>query len=204
MRRALFFAVLLISPTAFTQDSPIAVAEREDARERYKRMSAKIEDLENTIQTYNQQFQKMEAEIHRLRDDIAKLRDGSRDSTGKSDIVEQIKAVDRARLADQENVMKEFARLRKELLGSLNNGGGGSSKPSKSKEMASAPAPTPTTEKGLEYSIREGDTLSKLVLALKKQGVNVTQKQIEQANPKVNWNALKIGQKIFIPATAQN
>jgi len=204
MRRALFFAVLLISPTAFTQDSPIAVAEREDARERYKRMSAKIEDLENTIQTYNQQFQKMEAEIHRLRDDIAKLRDGSRDSTGKSDIVEQIKAVDRARLVDQENVMKEFARLRKELLGLLNNGGGGSSKPSKSKEMASAPAPTPTTEKGLEYSIREGDTLSKLVLALKKQGVNVTQKQIEQANPKVNWNALKIGQKIFIPATAQN
>ena len=205
MRRALFFAVLLICPAAFTQDSPIAVAEREDARERYKRMSAKIEDLENTIQTYNQQFQKMEAEIHRLRDEVAKLRDGSRDSTAKSDVVEQIKAVDRARLADQENVMKEFARLRKELLGSLNSGGG--SKSPKSKEMVSAtPAPTltPTTEKGLEYSIREGDTLAKLVVVLNKQGVKVNQKQVEQANPGVNWNKLKIGQKIFIPATAQN
>jgi len=200
MRRALFFAVLLICPAAFTQDSPIAVAEREEARERYKRMSARIEDLENTIQTYNQQFQKMETEIHRLRDEVAKLRDGSRDSSAKSDIVEQIKAVDRARLADQDNVIKEFARLRKEILGTLS-----STKPPKSNTGSSvAPTPPPAVEKGSEYAIREGDTLSKLVFALNKQGVKVTQKQIEQANPKVNWNTLQIGQKIFIPATAQN
>jgi septal ring factor EnvC (AmiA/AmiB activator) len=190
MRRALFFAVLLVCPVAFTQDSATAYAEREEARERYRRMSAKIEDLENTIQTYNQQFQKMEAEIHRLNAEIARLREGGRDSGGKSDILEQIKAVDRARLADQENVMKEFARLRKELLGTL-------TKPPKS----NSPAPTPpVSEKGFEYSIREDDTLSKLVFALNKQGVKVTQKQIEQANPNVNWNKLQINQKIFIPA----
>lgn len=196
MRRALFFAALLAAtcPVAFTQDSPSAVAEREDARERYKRMSAKIEDLENTIQTYNQQFQKMEAEIHRLQSELAKVRDGNRDSGAKADIVEQIKAVDRARIADQENVMKEFARLRKELLGTL-------TKPAKSTPGPLAQAPiVPVTEKGLEYSIREGDTLVKLVAALNKQGVKVTQKQVEQANPGVNWNKLQIDQKIFIPA----
>ena len=179
---------------AFTQDSPSAVAEREDAHERYKRMSAKVEDLENTIQTYNQQFQKMEAEIHRLQGELAKLRDGSRDSSGKNDIVEQIKAVDRARIADQENVMKEFARLRKELLGTL-------TKPSKPGPGSPSQSPTPqASEKGLEYAVREGDTLNKLVVALNKQGVKVTQKQVEQANPGVNWTKLKIGQKIFIPS----
>ena len=180
---------------AFTQDSPSAIAEREDARERYKRMSAKVEDLENAVQTYNQQFQKLEAELHRLQGEITKLRDTSRDSSAKSDIIEQIKAVDRARIADQENVMKEFARLRKEILGTL-------TKPSKpSAGSTSQPPPTPqVTEKGSEYSIREGDTLNKLVVALNKQGVKVTQKQIEQANPGVNWTKLKIGQKIFIPA----
>jgi predicted RNase H-like nuclease (RuvC/YqgF family) len=206
MRRALFFAVLLITPAAFTQDSPTAIAEREDARDRYKRMSAKIEDLENTIQTYNQQFQKMEAEIHRLRDEVSKVREGSRDTASKSDIVEQIKAVDRARMADQENVIKEFARLRKEILGTLGNSGGGGKTP-KSNSSSPSPAPTaPTIEKGSEYAIREGDTLAKLVFALNKQGVKVNQKQVEQANPGVNWNKLKIGQKIFIPATptAQN
>lgn len=195
MRRVLFCAVLLVCPVAFTQDSATAVAEREEAQERYRRMSAKIEDLENTIQTYNQQFQKMEAELHRLRGELAKVREGSRDSNGKAEIIEQIKAVDRARVADQENVMKEFARLRKELLGTL----------TKPKPNAGSPAPTPqATEKGFEYEIREDDTLSALVIALNKQGLKVTQKQVEQANPGINWNKLKIGQKIFIPATPQN
>jgi molecular chaperone GrpE (heat shock protein) len=173
---------------AFTQDSATALAEREEARERYRRMSAKIEDLENTIQTYNQQFQKMEAEIQRLRNDVARLQ-GNRDSGATADLVEQIKAVDRARVADQENVKRAFTELRRELVGT-------SSKPPKS----SSSPPTPqVTEKGFEYSIREGDTLSKLVVALNKQGVKVTQKQIEQANPNVNWNNLPIGKKIFIP-----
>lgn len=189
MRRALFFAVLLVCPVAFTQDSATALAEREEARERYKRMSAKIEDLENTIQTYNQQFQKMEAEIQRLRGDVARLREGS---GANNDLIEQIKAVDRARIADQKNVAEKFAELKRELMGTL-------TKPPKS--SSPAPAPTPqVTEKGFEYSIRDGDTLSKLVPALNKQGVKVTQKQIEQANPKVNWSALRIGQKIFIPS----
>jgi septal ring factor EnvC (AmiA/AmiB activator) len=195
MRRALCLAVLLsiACPMAFTQNSPSAVAEREEAQERYKRMSAKIEDLENTIQTYNQQFQKMEAEIHRLQSEVSRLREGGRDSSAKADIVEQIKAVDRARIADQENVTKRIAELRKEILGAV-------TKAPKSSSGPSTPTP-PVTEKGFEYSIRENDTLTRLVVALNKQGVKVTQKQIEQANPKVKWESLQIGQKIFIPAT---
>ena len=172
---------------AFTQDSPSALAEREDAQVRYKRLTAKIEDLENTIQAYNQQFQKMEAEIHRLRSEVSKMRDGGSDSSAMA----EIRKVDRAREADHETVMKEFARLRRELLGSV-------TKPPKSNSGSPAPVPQ-ATEKGLEYTIRDGDTLSKLVAALNKQGVKVTQKQIEQANPGVDWNRLKINQKIFIP-----
>lgn len=180
---------------AFTQDSPSAVAEREDAQERYRRVSAKIEDLENAIQTYNQQFQKMEAEIHRLRNELSKGREGAPDASALSEIRRKIEIVDRAREADQENVMKEFARLRKELLGTL-------TKPPKSNSTSPTPLPQ-ATEKGFEYSIRDGDTLAKLVFALNKQGVKVTQKQIEQANPGTKWNQLQVGKKIFIPA-AQN
>jgi hypothetical protein len=132
----------------------------------------------------------MEAEIHRLGAEVARLRESSRDSGNKADIVEQIRAVDRARIADQENVAKRFAELRKELIGSM----------ARPKSNSGSPAPPPVTEKGLEYEIREGDTLSRLVVDLNKQGVKVTQKQIEKANPKVDWNRLQIGQKIFIPA----
>lgn len=195
MRRALWCAVLVCvaCPVAFTQDSPSAVAEREEAQERYKRMSAKIEDLENTIQTYNQQFQKLENEIHRLRNELAKAREAGSDSGALAEVRRKIELVDRAREADQENVMKQLAQLRKDLVGTV-------TKP----KANSAPAAPNVTEKGLEYEIREGDTLNKLVIALNKQGVKVTQKQIEQANPGVNWNALKIGKKIFIPASPPN
>jgi LysM repeat protein len=41
------------------------------------------------------------------------------------------------------------------------------------------------------------------VAALQKQGLKVTQKQIMDANPGVNWSKLRIGQKIFIPSPAQ-
>ena len=191
MRRALCFAALLaiVCPVAFTQDSPSAVLEREDAQERYKRMSAKIEDLENTIQTYNQQFQKMEAEIHRLRSEVSKLRDGAGDNSAMS----EIRRVDKAREADHDTVMRELATLRKELLGTLKSPKSSSGSPTTPK------ATPPVTEKGLEYSVREGDTLSKIIAALNKQGVKVTQRQIEQANPGIDSTKLKIGQKIFIP-----
>lgn len=181
-------------PAGFTQDSLSAAAEREEAQERYKRMSARLEDLENAMQAYNQQLQKMETELHRLRSEVSRLREANSDSGALAEIRRKIELVDKAREADQENVMKEFARLRKDLLGSV----------SRPTSRADARPISQTTEKGLEYEIREGDTLSKLVVALNKQGIKVTQKQIEQANPGVNWNSLKIGKKIFIPATAPN
>ena len=57
---------------------------------------------------------------------------------------------------------------------------------------------------GFEYTIQSGDTLSGLVLKLRKQGMNVTQKQLKDANPDVNWDKLKVKQKIFIPERANS
>jgi len=42
--------------------------------------------------------------------------------------------------------------------------------------------------------------VSGIVNKLSKQGLKMTQKQIIDANPVVNWNKLRVGQKIFIPA----
>jgi LysM repeat protein len=62
-------------------------------------------------------------------------------------------------------------------------------------------SPPPTKpEKGYEYTVQEGDTLSRIVAALNKQGVKLTAKQISDANPGVNWNRLAIGHKLFIPS----
>jgi septal ring factor EnvC (AmiA/AmiB activator) len=201
MRCTALVALALLSVNSFTgfsQDTAAAIAEREEAQDRAKRMSAKIEELESAILSYQQQFQNLSREIDKMRGDVSKARDAGQNS-GTREAIERldkkIEEVDRKRLADQENVMNEFKRLRKDLLGQL-------SKPSTAK---TAPSPSPSVpERGFEYEIREGDYLSKLVTALNKDGHKVTQKQLRDANPSVNWDKLKIGTKIFVPATSPN
>ena len=58
--------------------------------------------------------------------------------------------------------------------------------------------PVPSGE-GFDYVIAKNDTLGDIVTAYRKQGINVTRKMVMDANPNVKWEALRIGQKIFIP-----
>jgi septal ring factor EnvC (AmiA/AmiB activator) len=181
----------------FSQDTPSAIAEREEARERQQRMSAKIEELEAAILSYQQRFQTLSREIDNLRSEIGKTRDPGQNSSTRDAIErldKKIEEVDRKRMAEQEHIVNELARLRKDLLGSLAR----PTPPKSNKPPANVP------EKGMEYEIREGDYLSKLVVTLNKQGYKVTQKQLRDANPSIDWDKLKIGQKIFIPTTGPN
>ena len=199
MRCTTLLAVSLLglgSLTGFSQDTPSAIAEREEARERQQRMSAKIEELESVILSYQQRFQTLSREIDNLRSEIGKTRDAGQNSSTRDAIErldKKIEEVDRKRMAEQEHIVNELARLRKDLLGTL-------ARPAPAKPKASPNVP----EKGFEYEIREGDYLSKLIVALNKEGHKVTQKQLRDANPGVNWDKLQIGQKIFIPATRPN
>ena len=200
MRCTTLLAVSLLGLGSFTglsQDTPTAIAEREEARERQQRMSAKIEELEAALLSYQQRFQTLTREIDNLRSEIGKTRDAGPNNSTREAIERldrKIEEVDRKRMAEQEHIVNELARLRKDLLGSLSRPG-----PAK----PTGPAPN-IPEKGMEYEIREGDYLSKLVVTLNKQGYKVTQKQLRDANPGVNWDKLQIGQKIFIPATGPN
>ena len=41
--------------------------------------------------------------------------------------------------------------------------------------------------------------IRKIIAKLRTRNMKITQRQIIEANPDVNWNKLQIGQKIFIP-----
>lgn len=58
-------------------------------------------------------------------------------------------------------------------------------------------------EKGYEYVIQSGDTLSSVAQAYREKNIKVTVDQILKANPGLNANKLKVGQKIFIPTPPQ-
>jgi Tfp pilus assembly protein FimV len=67
---------------------------------------------------------------------------------------------------------------------------------------ADNPATPAVPQKGYDYTIAPGDTLSAIAKAYRAQGVKVTTAQIIAANPKLNPNALIAGKKIFIPDAA--
>lgn len=63
-------------------------------------------------------------------------------------------------------------------------------------EVLPPPAPAKSTN---EYLIRAGDTLSRVVSTFREQGQPMTLKLLQEANPGVQWNRLRIGQRIVIP-----
>jgi LysM repeat protein len=54
-------------------------------------------------------------------------------------------------------------------------------------------------EKGYEYTVQSGDTLSAIVQAYRDQGVKVTVDDVLKANPSLKPSSMRVGQKIFIP-----
>ena len=55
-------------------------------------------------------------------------------------------------------------------------------------------------DQGYDYTVQTGDTLSVIVQAFRRRGIQVTADQILKANPGLNWSRMRVGQKILIPA----
>ena len=66
--------------------------------------------------------------------------------------------------------------------------------------MVREPVAAGGAEKGYDYVIQKGDTLSIIALAYREKGIKITSEQILKANPGLKPNSLRVGQKVFIPA----
>jgi predicted nuclease with TOPRIM domain len=190
MKRQTLLCVLLtglsfIPLTLFCQDA-----------EDFKRLTTDIEDLKATLQSCQQRLNEQRDEIRRLTDELARANSNNKDLATREDVkhlADKIKEVDEKRLSDNEKVREEFTHIGKLLTAPP--------KTTVPSLTASKPVePKTASEKGYEYTVRDGDkNLSVIIQALGKNGIKVTQRQVIDANPNVNWNKLRIGQKIFIP-----
>lgn len=194
------FASTFIAPSLRAQNAAAVIAERQEADERYKRMAADVESSLAANVTLQKKIFALENELQKLREDVSQLRKASNnDHTSESlrKLTEKIQEVDRKREADKELIIAEFGKLGKKLETSPS--------PRTPPRPIVAPETNLTPDKGYPYVIKANDTLSAIVADINSQfksnGMKtITQKQVSDANPNVNWNKLKIGQKIFIPA----
>jgi TolA-binding protein len=206
MKRYLFVAGLVASLATClcrAQESPEAIAARQEAEERYKRLSATVEDLVGANQALEKRLSALRDELGRLQREVSRANDNNKDAATQESLKQLARAieeVDQKRLADNDKIVAALAKLEK--LISDRSGSPARSNPSASTPHSN-PAPTPNkTEKGYEYTIRQNDNPHVIAAALKQQGMKITAQQIIDANPGIQWNKLRIGQKIFIPAPA--
>jgi LysM repeat protein len=167
----------------------VVAAQAQDAatQQQIDKLNGQVQDLLDAQAVQAKRIVALEKEIAGLgdrvnQDDLKKLTD-------------QVREIDKKRQEDNTRVLKELERLGKAL---------GVSQPGR-KTTPNVPTTTPagSQQKGYDYNIRSGDTLSAIVKAYRDQGIKVTTDQILKANPGLNPGDMKIGQKIFIPAPQQ-
>lgn len=213
MMRSMLLAALLVFPLCrvmATDDTPAAIAEREAAEEREKRINARLEDIEKSLRSHDKRSSTLSEDIRSVREEINKLREANNDSQTKESIKklkEAIEEVDKKRLEDNKKVMEAFDDLQNFIKKGIASPTGFSkpttvatATPKPNHSTTTTPTQRKETENGYEYTVAENDTLLGIIGKLKTKNIKVTQKQVKDANPNVNWNRLSIGQKLFIPA----
>jgi cell division protein FtsB len=177
------------------------IAAKEDAEERYQRLAADLLAVQSDNETLHAKVTALEQEVESLRDAQAHFADTSGMQDELKHLADAIQEVDKKRLADKDAISEE---IRKSIEGLEHSLG---SAPTPSHISATKPAvstDSPAVENGFSYTIHDGDRLDLIVKAynadFRSKGMKtITLRQAKEANPNVDWNRLRVGQKIVIP-----
>jgi LysM repeat protein len=200
MLAPLWLAVAASSQDGTTPTNAAAVAAKEGAEERYERMSADIQALQAANEALQNKLNQITAELLELRNQQAQAASTSNVQDQLKLLADKITEVDRKRQEDKEAISEEIRKS----IGGLEKSLAASPAPSHARPATNAEAPSAAAEKGYLYVIQSGDRLSLIVNSynadFKSKGLkSITLKQAKEANPGVDWDRLKVGQKIVIP-----
>jgi len=141
-------------------------------------------------------------EIENLREQVGKPNTSYATQEDFRRLAKSVEEVDRKRVEDAKKVETTLANLGNKLTNSApkdrHNSSGKKGNGNDNSDSGTEKAAPP--EKGYEYIIKSGDTLSAIIAAYKDQGIKITDKEILKANPNLVPEKMKVGQKIFIPA----
>jgi LysM repeat protein len=201
----------VLATTTLRGADAVALAAQQEAEERYKRLNASVEELQAAQLALQKQFSALATEVGKLRDEVARANNNTSTQDAIRKLNDQILKVDDARVADNKRIQEALEKLAKALREMP------AAPPPRPRVAETVPAPAPsssngsgtaprattgsgvTVEDGFEYTIQSGDRLDKIVQRCREEKIMVTMKMVRDANPNVDWNRLRIGQKIFIP-----
>ena len=177
-----------------------ARAQDDATQQQINKLSGQVQDLLDAQALQAKRITALETEISELHDKSSQP--GAADTANADDLkklAEQVQELAKKQQADNDLILKEIGKLGK-VSGSPS---GHRSTPNVTTNAAAGGSTTGGRENGYEYKVAAGDNLKIIAKAYRDQGIKVTSEQILKANPGLNPNTLKVGQKIFIPAPAQ-
>ena len=206
MKRA-FAGILFCSALAsagLAAPDTVTLAAQQEMLENVKRLSAVVEELQTAQMTLQKQFSALQADVNKLRDEVARAGNNSSTQEMMHELNKQIVKVDESRVADTKRIQEAIEKL----------GGAIKSLPTapaprvRSEIASSAPVtggvkstnPGPEAVRdGYDYVVQQGDRLDKIVARYRAEKVMVTSRAVMAANPSVEWTKLQVGQHLFIP-----
>lgn len=181
------FPILTVCCLLLASEAP---AQDPATEERLNKLAGQIEDLITAHKALQSDISGLSRRLDDLREQVGKPNVDYATHEDLKALADSIREVDRKRIQDAENIQKQLLTIQK--------------------LAASAPAPsvrkqekTPQVDrpqKGFEYTVQPGDTLSSIIQACRDQNVKVTLDQVLKANPGLVPERMKVGQTIFIPA----
>ena len=193
----------------------VTLAAQQEMQESYKRLTATIEEFQTTQTAQQKQINALAAEVSKLRDEIARNSSDNSHKESVRQLGEQIRKVDEARVADNKTIREALEKLGQTITkmpvsspskprpvgvsdsgtsGASGNGGGTTSKGAGTRVSMNSSA-----EEGFEYTVVSGDRPDVIAAKYQAEKINVTTRDIINANKNVDWTKLKVGQKLFIP-----
>ena len=192
---------LLAVPLARGQETPTA-ASLPEIVENYKTLKGQVEDLRDANTALKHQIDDMQAKIDALTAQQGKPSGNFASQDDVKALKDAIEAVDKKRMADNDEVLKELKQIAK-----LSGKSGSVTTATPRSTPATPPAePVADTAKqpdgpGFIYEVKANDTPNRIAKKLlDEKGIKITGAEIMAANPKVkDPTKLLIGQKLFIP-----
>ena len=182
----------------FVFTASLAHAQDEATTQQLEKLTGQIQDLLDAQAAQGKRIDALEKQIADLGDKLNQP--AANDSASADDLKKlaaQVQEIDKKRQEDNEMILKQI-----EKLGKVSGGSTGHKLAAAVSTTASTDNSTPGAggpQKGYDYTIAAGDTVSAIAKAYRAQGVKVTSAQILAANPGLNPNSLIVGKKIFIP-----
>lgn len=177
----------------FLAVSFLGVARAQDAatEERLNKIAGHLEDLIARQTVLEKRVESLAREVSALREEAARPAGNFANQEDLKRLADALKQVDQKRLDDYDKIREELKKLGKTVLSAP--------LPKRSPPELSADKPS-GPEKGYEYVVQSGDTLSAIVQAYRDKNIKITTDQVLKANPGLVPARMRVGQKLFIPA----